>query len=557
MCYNRLPLVDKMRKKLLIIFVALIMMFGTLAGCGNSYPQFDVKETPDKSYAVTSNGGMAVQWGDFIYFINGYKAITDTDGKNNKWGDVVKGGIYYAKLTQGKKDTTTDYYGEYSTYYNSTDNEFNDEFSGFVTEKKTYEENDEEKEIDQIAVNPVVPKLITNGGYLNGGLYIIDDYIYYTSPNTLKDKKGNIQYNLVDFYRTRVDGKNTEFLFRSKSTATKPVYGYYKIDNSVYVVVYEASEKKIYSVRVTSKKIYDEKVLADNVTSAILPQKDVYYPTISQDMPEDYIYYTREIDSKSDIETEGNIVERVRADSSDRKKILSNVQTTLDKVSQGNLFYFNQDSNYKYYKAQNLVGFNNDKENNKAPIEVFSETVASAPVTVFGIMYGENDFVAIGVTSSSTVRYEFGESTYSTVLNKKTKIFNVIGNEAFYVEDTTTQDANTGETTALTTGILYKMNYFTGEYQAITSKDIKVDFLNIDIAGGYVFYISSYNEIAESVENKDDELVPVLAKTSEYLRVQSLISSTGKEWDLGKLDKKDYPDPDAETTDTETTDTAE
>lgn len=525
------------------------MMFGTLAGCGNRYPQFDVKETPDKSYAVTSNGGMAVQWGNFVYFINGYKAIADLDGKNNKWSDVVKGGIYYAKLEGNQEESkkeVTDYFGDYKTFDNS-DNEFNDEFSGFVTEKRIYEDkNEEEQEVNQIVVNPVVPKLITNGGYINGGLYIIDDYIYYTSPTTLKDKKGNIQYNLVDFYRTRVDGKNTEFLYRSKSTATKPVYGYYKIDNSIYVVVYEASEQKIYSVRVTSKKVYDEKVLADNITSAILPQKEVYYKGISQDMPEDYIYYTREIDSKSDIETEGNIVERVKADSSKRKKILTSVQTTLDKVSQGHLFFFKQDSNYKDYYAQNLVGFNDDKENNKETIKVFSEAVAGAPVTVFGIVYGENDFVAIGVTSSSTVRYKYGVDNFTTVLNKKTKIFNVIGNEAFYVEDTTTQDANTGETTALTAGILYRMDYFSGEYQAITSKDIKVDFLNIDIAGGYVFYISSYNEIVESVENDDDELVPVLAKTSEYLRVKSLISSTGKEWDLGKLDKKDYPDPDAE-----------
>lgn len=536
-----------MRKKILIIFIALITMMSTLAGCGDSYPKFDVKQTPDASYAVTSNGGMAVQYGDFVYFINGYKAITDTDGKNNKWGDVVKGGIYYAKLTEGNKKPVTDYYGSYSTFDNS-EHEFNDEFSGFVTEKRTYEDDDEEEvQIDQIQVNPVVPKLVTNGGYLNGGLYIIDNYIYYTSPTTLKDKKGNIQYNLVDFYRTSLDGKNTQFLYRSKNTSTKPVYGYYKIGNSIYVVVYEASEKKIYSVRVTSKKVYEERVLAEEVTSAILPQKEVYYSGILQNMPEDYIYYTREIDVDFDTETEGNIVERVKADGNERNKIITGVQTTLDKVSNGYLFYYNQDSVDKNYRVQKLVGYGTDEYNSES-IDIFSEKVANAPASVFGIPYGENDFVALAVSTSSTNRYEYGKASYTTVLNKKTKIFNVIGNEAYYVEDTTTQDSETGESTTLTSGILYKMDYFSGEAQAISEKEIKIDFLNIDIAGGYVFYLSSYNEIAESIENDDEEMVPMLAKTSQYLRVQHLTSATKKEWDLGRLDKMDYPDPDAQET---------
>ncbi|HEY8389638.1 MAG TPA: hypothetical protein VIL26_01600 [Clostridia bacterium] len=536
-----------MKKKIFVVFIAFIMMFGALAGCGGRYPSIDVNETPDNKYAVTSNGGMAVQWGDFIYFINGYKAIADTTGKNNVWGDVVKGGIYYAKLTEGSQKEVTDYYGTYTTYDNS-DNEFNDEFSGFITEKRTYEdENDEEQEIDQIVVKPVVSKLVTNGGYINGGIYIIDDYIYYTSPTTLKDKKGNIQYNLVDFYRTRVDGKQTQFLYRSKDTSAKPVYGYYKFGDSVYVVVYEASQKKIYSVRVTSKKVYKETVLAEDVTSAILPQKDVYYPGMSQDMPEDYIYYTREIDKKYDTEeTSGNIVERVRPNGNERNKILTKTTYTLDKVSQGYLFYFTQDSVNKTYHAQSFVGYSSENYEPN-PIEVFSEKVNDAPDAVFGIVYNRSteDFVALAVTGSATNRYSYGKSTYSTLLSIKTKLLKVVDNDAYYLEYTSS-DSNSDSSSDVTTGKLYKINYFTGEYKAITHYNIKIDFLGIDVAGGYVFYLSSYNEIAESIENDNKEMVPMLAKTSEYLRLQNLKASNNKEWDLGKLDKKDYPDPDEE-----------
>ncbi len=526
-----------MRKKIVVILVVLVMMFGVLAGCGDNYPQFDVKETPDKSYAVTSNGGMAVQYGDFVYFINGYKAIADTNGKNNVWGDVVKGGIYYAKLSDGKSvDTKDDFYGSYKTYDNSNNNEFNDDFSGFVTQKKTYKDgNEEEKEIDQIAVNPVVPKLVTNGGYLNGGLFIIDDFIYYTSPTTLKDKKGNIQYNLVDFYRTKVDGKHTQFLYRSKSTSTKPVFGYYKVADSVYVVVYEASQQKIYSIRVTAKKVYDEKVIADEVTSAILPQKDVYYAGMSDNLPEDYIYFTRGIDRNFDIETKGNIVERVRPDGTQKFKILSGTQITLDKVFKGHLFFFTQDSITKGYYAKNLVNFNEqDSEQRVQPVKIFEEDVANAPASVYGIPYS-SDFVALAVNTSSTLRYESTQTTSHQILGSKTKLLRVAGNDVYYIEDTTTEESTEA------VGRLYKMNYFTGVNEAITENNIKADFLNIDMAGGYVFYISSISELAESIKNDKDELVPVLAQTTNYLKVQNLTSSTKTEWDLGKLDKADYP----------------
>src|SRR5690606_21890248 len=119
------------------------------------------------------------------------------------------------------------------------------------------------------------------GGYIYGGIYIIDDYIYYATPTTKKDKKGNIQYELVDFFRTRIDGKNTQYIYTSKSATQKPVYGYYKFNNNVFAVFYEASEQKIYSVEITTKKVKNPEVLAENVTGAVLPQKEVYYKGIS------------------------------------------------------------------------------------------------------------------------------------------------------------------------------------------------------------------------------------------------------------------------------------
>lgn len=523
-----------MKKRVLLILLAVLMTLGAVLGCADRYPEVDVNETPDKNYAVTSNGGMVVQKGDFIYFINGYKSVVDLDGKNNVWGKVEKGGIYYAKLTEGKSVQVSDYYGQYITYDNSENNLFDEEFSGFVTENRTYkDENDEEQTKQQIAVKPVVSKLITNGGYENGGLYIIDDYIYYATPTTKKNKKGEVQYNLVDFFRTRIDGKGTQYLYTSKDANAKPVYGYYKYNDSVYAVFYEPSQQKIYSVQITKNKVKKPVVLAEKVTSAILPQKSVYYEGISQDMPEDYIYYTRDIDIKTDTESEGNILERVRPNGSERKKILSGVDIILDKVYNGHLFYYVdgfKSSANKHYFAKDLT-----KEGE--PVSIFYEPSDSFPVNVYGLVVYENDLLALATKGSSTVLYIAGENAGKVVLNKKSIILYADENNAYFVEDTSEGDQK------VTDAELLHINFFANMYsesQKIAEANIKANFLKVDVAAGYIFYISTANEIVQTI-NKDGEDVTVLAETDYYVRLQHLSSPTNVEWDMGWLDKMNYP----------------
>lgn len=527
-----------MKKKLLIIFTAVVIMFSSVIGC-SKYPEIKVEEVPDAKYAVTSNGGMAVQYGNYIYFINGFKAINDT-GKNNVWGDVVKGGIYQAEITNGIDKNITDYYGSYITYDNG-ENEFNDEFSGFETEVKTYEDNAEvEQTVNQIKTQPIVSKLITSANYKNGGLYIIDDYIYYTSPNVLKDKKGNIQYDLVDFYRTKLSGSGSQLIYRSKSSTAKPQFGYYKYDGSVYLAVYESSESKIYNVKITGIKINDAKVIADDVTSAIFPQKSVYYKNINENTLEDYIYYTRNINSDIDIETIGNIVERVRPNGSEssRNKILSNAMITLDKVANGYLFYFVEDSIDKGYYANKLEGLKSDT-NGSVPTPIFSETKAAASTKVFGISNNEMSFIALAVNNNNAVRYQNGKIASEFLINGDVEFLAVEGNDVYYVSVVAPAEGETQSSTA----ILNKINYWgDGESQAVTKSEIKNDFLRgVDIAGGYVFYISNSNEIVEDIEDDDTgEKVPTLVVTSNYIRVKKIRSDI--EWELAMLDESDYPD---------------
>lgn len=525
-----------MKKKiisLILTFVLLLPILASiLAGC-ESFKAEKVEGVPDKKYAVTSNGGLAVQWGNYIYFINGYKDIKDEDGKNNVWGEVVRGGIYRAELIDGNDTAVSDYYGSYLTYDNTEGNNFNDNdenYIGFKTQTKTYKDDDGvEQTIDEISAVPIAKKLVTNSDYVLGGLYIIDDYIYYTTPNIEKDKKGNIQYNLVDFYRTKVDGTGTQRLYTSKDADNKPSFGYYKYNNNVYLVVKEGTELK--SIEIKGKKIRNAEVIAQDIESVIFPQKEVYYPGISQDMAEDYIYYTRTIDKKVDTESVGNILERVRpnGDNATRKKILSGITITLDKVSQGTLYYFTNDNVYQKYYADRLSRLSGTAEN---AVMIFSESASSAPTNVYGFFKGGNDkdYGAIGKKSNKTYVYAYpGAIAQQITTQNAYAIFND-GNILYFVDDSTEGD-------------IYRMNLYTGqELAGITDSNIKYDFLGVDRAAGYMFFVSTVNKrYAEIEDSQTGEVTKKLYETKYYLQTVKMGGVKYKIWEFGVLDDIDLP----------------
>ena len=74
-----------MKKKIIPIVVCLVLSACfTLCGCGGeSFSKIKVEGKQDTSYIVQGNGGMAVQYGNYVYFINGYAGYDDSDGSQN------------------------------------------------------------------------------------------------------------------------------------------------------------------------------------------------------------------------------------------------------------------------------------------------------------------------------------------------------------------------------------------------------------------------------------------------------------------------------------------
>ena len=154
-------------KKIFGIAMAVAMLGSTaaFASCGgNADYKGDALSAGYVSAAeVTSNGGFAVQKGDYVYFINGMADST----ADNTYGNVVKGALMRISASALASGETAD------------------------------------------KAECVVPSLFTmknKSGSYTTGVYIYGDYVYYATPTTDKTMGGEVNSSYVDFKRAKLDG---------------------------------------------------------------------------------------------------------------------------------------------------------------------------------------------------------------------------------------------------------------------------------------------------------------------------------------------------------------
>lgn len=244
---------------------------------------------------VYSNGGSVVEYGDYVYFINGiagYPDMTTTDDVNEA-GKVLKGGLYRAKkhaavINNWDKDLSQDIKDDYNEHqtidfvsnkldwfdlrnytisdFHDTDEDGNeiphyehssDHVEYHVANVNKNNPNREEGDEPVMAVEPVANKIIGTGNY-TGGIFIFDDRIYFASPANSLDKDGKYQYNKVDFFTCNLDGSNLSKLYTTtgavdtttttdeetgETSSTGKInsipYGFTKQNNKVYLTTFE------------------------------------------------------------------------------------------------------------------------------------------------------------------------------------------------------------------------------------------------------------------------------------------------------------------------------
>lgn len=228
--------------KIICAIVASTFVLGAVAatGCSNFYGASPLPGDISSETPAVSNGGFAVEKGNFIYYVNGIGVNTSV----NEYGTPVKGAIYRISKDNLKA-------GNYST------------------------------------VDRVVPQIAYSSGY-NAGLFVYGDRIYYGTPSIEKNSEGEVQNKVLDMKSTKLDGTETMKEAYVQFPTADYEYRFVEEEGTVYLL-YVATDEKLYEESTGVKNLHSyntatgtDTLLAYNVSEVLFDSENkenyrVYY----------------------------------------------------------------------------------------------------------------------------------------------------------------------------------------------------------------------------------------------------------------------------------------
>lgn len=235
-------------KRLTIVLVALLVCAAALfAACSPATP-FAPRELPDKATPV-GNGGIAVLYGDWLYYVNGNIA-SPTTANNSYSEDLRSGAVVRIKLADLEANVLS---------VNKMD------MSG--TEKTKAIQEAVRKHAEMVVPNVYYTANTTAD--LNG-IYIFGDRIYITTPNDQLDSKGNVL--------------NTQLVLASFNLGGGDRQNHIVFETNAPQLKLSEEEGKVYATYVLDGKLMSFKVgdkeptqIAEKITSQQFSGNYVYY----------------------------------------------------------------------------------------------------------------------------------------------------------------------------------------------------------------------------------------------------------------------------------------
>ena len=234
----------KIFTKIMCLTMAAATALGitVLSACSNNVKPLDYTSSND---AAVSNGGFAVEKGDYVYFINGKESNT----ADNTFGNVVKGAI----MRISKKNLSSRRYSSAET---------------------------------------VVPHIAYSGNY-NTGIFVYGDYVYYATPSTEKNSDGEVQNSHLAFKSTKLDGTGTMKDYYVQNSNNSLEYRYVLGADGVVYLVYVATSEDYFDTGASYTNIHS--VNTETGANTLLAYNVESYMFDSADTTNSRIYYTMKV----------------------------------------------------------------------------------------------------------------------------------------------------------------------------------------------------------------------------------------------------------------------
>lgn len=438
----------KMKKLLTLVVTVLLASVFTLAACASSSD--GLATNPATTDLVTSNGGVVVQKGDYIYFANGYDDVSTYNAGDNDWGDISYGAIFRTKLDENGNVTYDD--------------------DGFLTD-----------------IELVVPKLV---GYEGSSFYIYGDYIYYSTFNNNKDRYGNSLTTLTDYFRVDIDGTNNEKLYTSQTeNLTNENWTIYSLDSTQYLVVLDGEDL----IRIKASGSIEQPVTIAEGVSSVAFYDNTRYENNTRAVVDgfnNYVYYTRAVQDSDNVAStiSGNYLARVKVNSTTEEIVYSAGSYTYEvkELANNSIYYTKSESN----SSLTDLWFRSEIGEFNQSVQLTYASYDEVIVLQSDTSYIDNYVLAYGDSNLYLLQ---GANTPALLLSEDITILSVVGDSVLYYDNTNSELHRIAN--------IKNANNLQDDVLDLGDKSIYTESANlVDYDGANIYVFASYTSSSD-VEN--------------------------------------------------------
>ena len=232
-----------MKKITTVLLMLLISMCFILSGCGAPL------KMPNNYTKVVSNGGFVVGAGDYAYVANAYQSYSNLTKKADNTGKGVA--QYSINRTQLDVENPNQSY-----------------FNYLKTEDGTAK--------FELVLNKIA-------GYETSNMYVVGEYLYFTTPNVHKNKQNAYEFNLSTLFRVKLNGTDLKEIYTTKSSDAK----FYLTGNeNKQLLIFDDETIKVLDV-------YKKSTSVKNLIKDDVKVSEVVFPA-TEEQEVTYLYFTAE-----------------------------------------------------------------------------------------------------------------------------------------------------------------------------------------------------------------------------------------------------------------------